>query len=294
VAAIAARGLTINAMDSIGNSGSMTRIPIPDGDYSRLTDDQAQLLSNATYSDVVGCTYGVVRYIGSAPLDVSKGLPPLSDASLFEVFKPTYVAGQGPVYRYLGTERINTSLAEVDFNAKGADQQPLWQRVLDVNPAKVNYNTTAVGVNLFTGNLVLDTRADLRKGDVVLVDTPALYGYVQYNGMPRREDLLLSDFGLGSADQSLWTQLRDGTQSAPITPKKLPASGLLQPGALVTDPSLLSSVTIQLQNPLSVSLQGGPLNATSGTSTQAGVTVSQSGAGSKVLKRPATSESPVR
>ena len=167
--------------------------------------------SNATLSDVVGRTYEVVRYIGTTPLDVRNGLPPLDDKTLFAAFEPTFVAGGGPVYRYLGPAQSNQSLAEVDFHAKGPDQQPLWQLVPDADPAAINYNTTSVGISLSSGDLVRDTRADLISGDVVLVDTPALYGYVRYDGPPRRQDLLLSDFGLGG-DAGLWTRLADGTQ----------------------------------------------------------------------------------
>ncbi|MEI7952085.1 MAG: hypothetical protein WCH37_05350, partial [Synechococcaceae cyanobacterium ELA182] len=227
-AAISANNLTIVINGSIGSSGAIERILVPGGDYNQLSDADAQLISNATIDDVVGRTYQVVRYIGDTPLDISQGLPPLDDATLFTAYQPDFIAGDGPVYRYLGTPQTDQSLAEVNFNAKGTDQQPLWEVVAPDAAASISYNTTAVGVTLNPGVLVRDTRADLVNGSVVLVNSPALYGFYRYAGQPQRLDLLLSDFGLGSGSgPSPWSEMLEGTQQAPLTPQKPPASGIV-------------------------------------------------------------------
>ncbi|MEB3331540.1 MAG: LamG-like jellyroll fold domain-containing protein, partial [Synechococcaceae cyanobacterium] len=254
-AAIRARNLSLEVSGAIGRSGRLERLEIPAGDYGLMPEAEAARLSRSSLSDVVGRSYAVYRYTGATPLDVSGGLPSLADPALFEAFRPRAVAGEGPVLRYLGSRQDDVSLAELDVSATDAEGRPLWQPVTPGAGERIAFDTTAVGVTLNSGDLVRDTRVDLAPGDVVQVDRPARYGYFRYIGPAQRLDLQLSEFGT-AGEAPLWAALADGSQNAPLTPQKPPADGLLQPGALVTDPRQLRSVTLQRQTPLGVSLSG--------------------------------------
>ena len=98
--------------------------------------------------------------------------------------------------------------------------------------------------------LVMDTRATLSTGEVVLAQTPAYQGYVTYVGAPDTLDLQLANF----SDASLWQSMTAGSVNATVTTSNLPAT--LAPQTLVTNLNTVLAVTLQLQTPVGVALSG--------------------------------------
>jgi hypothetical protein len=245
--AISAANLTLVTSGDVGRTSGTVLIAIPDGNYNNLSAANAQLLSGAAPTDLVGSVYQVFQYIGTRPLNTTSSTPDFSDSSQFSTFSPSYVAGQGPIYSYLGGA-APIDLSQVNFNATNSQGQPLWQ----VQPtANSEQFTTANGtVVVQPGNLVMDTRAALTSAQVVLAETPAFQGYYAYIGAPATLDLLLTDFG----DASLWQAMAAGSGNATITTSNLPAS--LLPGALVTNLNSVVGVSLQLQTPVGLSISG--------------------------------------
>ncbi len=244
--AISANNLSISVAADVGRTSSATFVVIPDGDYNNLSTADAQLLSSVVPTEIIGVVYAVLQYIGSTPLATSSA-PDFSDPSQFAPLIPMAIAGLGPIYSYLGNT-AEIDLSQVNFSATNSQGQPLWQQQTSSSGEQF---TTANGNELVTpGTLVMDTRASLSSGDVVLAETPAYQGYVTYSGPAQTLDLLLTDF----ADPSLWQGMTAGSVNATVTTANLPAS--LAPNALVTDLNTVVAVSLQLQTPVGVSLSG--------------------------------------
>jgi hypothetical protein len=100
----------------VGRTSGTVLIAIPDGNYNNLSAANAQLLSGAAPTDLVGTVYQVLQYIGTSPLNTNSSTPDFSDSSQFASFSPSYVAGAGPIYSYLGGA-APIDLSQVNFNA---------------------------------------------------------------------------------------------------------------------------------------------------------------------------------
>jgi hypothetical protein len=97
----------------------------------------------------------------------------------------------------------------------------------------------------------MDTRAQLSTNQIVLVRTPAFYGYYQYKGLAARLELQQQDYG----NVSLWESLTVGSQDASLT-KTIIHPTTIKSGDLITDPSLLVGVTLRLNTPLTLNASG--------------------------------------
>ena len=160
--AISAANLSITTAGDVGRTSTTQTIAIPGGDYNNLSTAQAQLLSSVAPSEIIGAVYQVLQYIGSTPLATSS-TPDFSDPTQFAPLVPGAVAGQGPIYSYLGTAQA-IDLSQVNFSATNSQGQPLWQ--LQSSTSGEQY-TTANGSEMVTpGTLVMDTRATLSTGEV--------------------------------------------------------------------------------------------------------------------------------
>ena len=198
--------------------------------------------------------------------DSSSSSLAVDDPELFALYVPDFTVDAGPLYRYVGRSALTGfDLSNADFSAIDSNGQALWQ---PVSTGTATYNTTATAVSIAVGDpaLVMDTRADLITDAVVLVRTAASYGYYQFRGAAARRELLQEDYG----DSARWTALTIGSENAEITTTSHPTG--LTPGTLITDPSLLTGVTLRLQTPVSIAASGS-VNA----SSSSGVRLSSAG-----------------
>ncbi|MFM9110547.1 MAG: beta strand repeat-containing protein, partial [Prochlorococcaceae cyanobacterium] len=256
-AAIRSGSLQLAASGAIGRSSGLLQLDIPGGDLEALSANAAQRLSAAAPSDVVGQLYLIHEYIGTTPLATGSddATLDLANPQLFRTYRPTAIAGEGPLYQFIGAASQTVDLTVVDFLARDEDGNPLWQPISAGTPT---YDTTATGASIAPNELVIDTRAELEDGAVVLARTPAFYGHYRYSGPMARLELQKQDFG----DTSRWTPLSIGTQEATATPGNHPAT--LEPGQLITDPHRLSGVTLRLNTPLALETTGS-VSAVAGT-----------------------------
>lgn len=245
-AAITATSVDLIVSGAIGRTSDLVQIDVPNGDYEQLSAENANLLSGSSSSDVAGRSYGVYKYIGVDPLITSSASTTLdlSNTSLFASYKPDYVAGSGNLYRYNGTTTLNnTDLSVVDFSSIDANGRALW---VAISSGSANYDTTisSASFSVDDESLVMDTRAQLSTNQIVLVRTPAFYGYYQYKGLAARLELQQQDY----SNVSLWESLTVGSQDASLT-KTIIHPTTIKSGDLITDPSLLVGVTLRLNTP---------------------------------------------
>ena len=88
--AISAANLTLVTSGDVGRTSGTVLIAIPDGNYNNLSAANAQLLSGAAPTDLVGTVYQVLQYIGTSPLNTTSSTPDFSDSSQFASFSPSF------------------------------------------------------------------------------------------------------------------------------------------------------------------------------------------------------------
>ncbi|MFM1904801.1 MAG: hypothetical protein RLZZ440_2701, partial [Planctomycetota bacterium] len=248
--AVVASSLVLRAAGDIGRVAETVTIEIPAGGFDALAAADAAVLSQAATDDIVGVRYAVYRVLGDQPIVVGAGPLDLADQTRFERFAADHVAGGGTLWRFIGTTpRTFADPLGIDFSAVDDEGRPLWTIEPTVDPDGIVLSNAADSLSVTTDSLVRDVAADLAPGAIVLVSSPAFFGYYRFLGSAEADVLLpLEDYGRSTR----WEPLVVGSAAAVVTATQHP--GTLSAGTLVTDPYLAEAVTVRRQAPLGIAL----------------------------------------